>query len=77
MNAGNPEGGGTVSLLSRRKRLIEIGAEVVTHDRYVTFHVAEAAVPRQISMESRAHCPFARADGPVLRRTLARKTKSY
>jgi hypothetical protein len=56
-----------VSLISRRKRLIEIGAEVVTHHRYVTFHIAEAVVPRQISIKSTAYCPIARAENPVLK----------
>ena len=53
-----------MSLISRRKRLIEIGAEVVTHDRYVTFHVAEAAVhgkfPWNLEPIAHLHAPTVR-----------------
>jgi hypothetical protein len=35
------------SLTSLREKLIKIGAKVVSHSRYVTFHMAEVAVPRQ------------------------------
>ena len=36
------------SLTSLREKLIKIGAKVVSHGRYVTFQMAEVAVPRQI-----------------------------
>jgi hypothetical protein len=36
------------SLTSLREKLIKIGAQVVSHGRYVTFQVAEVAVPRQL-----------------------------
>ena len=36
------------SLTSLREKLIKIGAEVVSHGRYVTFQLAEVAVPRQL-----------------------------
>ena len=36
------------SLTSLREKLIKIGAKVVSHGRYVTFQLAEVAVPRQI-----------------------------
>jgi len=36
------------SLTSLREKLIKIGAKVVRHGRYVTFQMAEVAVPRQI-----------------------------
>ena len=36
------------SLISLREKLIKIGAKVVRHGRYVTFQMAEVAVPRQI-----------------------------
>jgi hypothetical protein len=36
------------SLTSLRENLIKIGAKVVSHGRYVTFQVAEVAVPRQM-----------------------------
>jgi Transposase DDE domain group 1 len=39
------------SLTSSRERLIKIGAEVVSHGRYVTFQMAEVAVPRQMFKE--------------------------
>ena len=36
------------SLTSLRERLIKIGAKVTSRGRYVTFQMAEVAVPRQI-----------------------------
>ena len=37
------------SLTSLREKLIKIGAKVVSRGRYVTFHMAEVAVSRQIA----------------------------
>ncbi len=34
------------SLTTLRKKLVKIGAKVVSHGRYVTFQLAEVAVPR-------------------------------
>ena len=39
---------GEWSLTSLREKLIKIGAKVVSHGRYVTFQMAEVAVPRQM-----------------------------
>jgi hypothetical protein len=39
------------SLTSLREKLIKIGAQVVSHGRYVTFQMAEVAVPRQMFQE--------------------------
>src|SRR6202035_3447585 len=39
------------SLTSLRAKLIKIGAKVVSHGRYVTFQMAEVAVPRQMFQE--------------------------
>ena len=39
------------SLTSPREKLIKIGAKVVSHGRYVTFQLAEVAVPRQMFAE--------------------------
>ena len=36
------------SLTSLREKLVKIGAKVVSHGRYVTFHMAEVAVSRQL-----------------------------
>ncbi len=36
------------SLTSLREKLIKIGAKVVRHGRYVTFQLAEVAVPREL-----------------------------
>jgi len=36
------------SLTSLKEKLIKIGAKVVSHGRYVTFQLAEVAVPRQM-----------------------------
>jgi len=40
-----------VVLTSLREKLIKIGAKVVSHGRYVTFQMAEVAVPRQMFQE--------------------------
>jgi hypothetical protein len=39
------------TLTSLREKLIKIGAKVVSHGRYVTFQMAEVAVPRAIFAE--------------------------
>src|SRR5215207_322609 len=39
------------SLTTLRERLVKIGARVVSHGRYVTFQMAEVAVPRQMFQE--------------------------
>ncbi len=36
------------SLTTLREKLIKIGAKVVRHGRYVTFQLAEVAVPREL-----------------------------
>jgi hypothetical protein len=36
------------SAAPEREKLTKIGAKVVSHSRYVTFQMAEVAVPRQI-----------------------------
>lgn len=36
------------SLTTLRKKLVKIGAKVVSHGRYVTFQLAEVAVPRSL-----------------------------
>ena len=41
-----PEAAEPWSLTSLREKLIKIGARVVGHGRYVTFQLAEVAVPR-------------------------------
>jgi hypothetical protein len=33
------------------QKLVEIGAKVVGHGRYVTFQLAEVAVPRELSRQ--------------------------
>jgi len=38
-------------LTSLREKLIKIGAKVVSHGRYVTFQLAEVAVPRRLFAE--------------------------
>ena len=38
----------TRSLTTLREKLIKIGAKVVRHGRYVTFQLAEVAVPRAL-----------------------------
>ena len=36
------------SLTTLREKLVKIGAKVVAHAKYVVFHLAEVAVPRQL-----------------------------
>jgi hypothetical protein len=43
-----PEAIAEWSLTSLREKLIKIGAKVVTHGRYVTFQMAEIAIPRKL-----------------------------
>jgi hypothetical protein len=46
-----PEGVERWTLTTLRERLIKIGAKVVSHGRYVTFQMAEVAVPRRLFAE--------------------------
>ncbi len=39
------------SLISLREQLVKIGAKVVRHGRYVTFQLAEVAIPLQLFAE--------------------------
>ncbi len=39
------------SLTTLRDKLIKIGAKVVRHGRYVTFQLAEIAIPRRLFAE--------------------------
>ncbi len=43
-----PEAAEPWSLTSLREKLIKIGAKVVSHGRYVTFQLAEVAIPRHL-----------------------------
>jgi hypothetical protein len=36
------------SLTTQQEKLVKIGAKVVRHGRYVTFRLADAAVPRSL-----------------------------
>jgi hypothetical protein len=36
------------SLTTPREKLVKIGAKVISHGRYVTFQLAEVAVPRSL-----------------------------
>jgi hypothetical protein len=36
------------SLTSLREKLIQIGVKIVRHGRYVTFQMAEVAIPRDL-----------------------------
>jgi hypothetical protein len=38
-------------LTSLKEKLVKIGAKIVTHARYVTFQMAEVAVPRLLFAE--------------------------
>ncbi len=39
------------SMTTLREKLIKIGAKVVPHGRYVTFQLAEVAIPRRLIAE--------------------------
>ena len=39
------------SLTTLREKLIKIGAKIVRHARYVTFQMAEVAIPRKLFQE--------------------------
>ena len=39
------------SLTTLREKLIKIGAKVVRHGRYITFQMAEVAIPRNLFVE--------------------------
>ncbi len=39
------------SLTTLRDKLVKIGAKVVRHGRYVTFQLAEVAIPRRLFAE--------------------------
>ncbi len=43
-----PEDAERWSLTTLREKLVKIGAKVVRHGRYVTFQLAEVAVPREL-----------------------------
>jgi hypothetical protein len=45
---GNPDDIVRWSLTSLRKKLVKIGAKLVVHGRYMTFQIAEVAVPRDL-----------------------------
>ncbi len=40
------------SLTTLREKLVKIGAKVARHGRYVTFQLAEIAIPRRCSQTS-------------------------
>ena len=46
-----PKGVEHWSLTTLREKLIKIGAKVVLHGRYITFQMAEVAIPRTLFAE--------------------------
>ena len=46
-----PEAVAHWSLITLREWLVKIGAKVISHGRYVTFQLAEVAVPRNLFRE--------------------------
>jgi hypothetical protein len=46
-----PETVANWSLTSIREKVVKIGAKIVAHARYVTFQMAEVAVPRELFQE--------------------------
>ena len=43
-----PEGTKHWSTITLREKLIKIGAKVMRHGRYITFQMAEVAIPRHL-----------------------------
>ena len=41
-----------LSLTTLREKLVKIGAKVVCHGRYITFQLAEVAIPRALFAET-------------------------
>ena len=56
-DVGDAEAAEPWSLTSLREKLIKIGAKVVSHGRYVTFQMAEVAVPRKLFGEILLRAP--------------------
>jgi Transposase DDE domain group 1 len=61
-----PKAAESWSLTSLREKLIKVGAKVVSHSRYVTFHMAEVAVSQRtfadiLSLIARLRAPPAPA----------------
>ena len=42
------QGGWELPLTKLREKLVKIGAKIVSHGRYVTFQLAEVAVPKEL-----------------------------
>ncbi len=55
------------SLTTLREKLIKIGAKIVRHARYVTFQMAEVAIPRQLFREVLQNIARLRATRPALK----------
>jgi hypothetical protein len=53
-------------LTTLREKLIKIGAKVVQHARYVTFQMAEVAIPRKLFRQILARIARLRTTAPVL-----------
>ncbi len=46
-----PEGTKHWSTITLREKLIKISAKIIRHDRYVTFQLAQVAIPRALFAE--------------------------
>ena len=55
------------SLTTLREKLIKIGAKIVRHARYVTFQMAEVAIPRQLFWEILRSIARLRTTRPALK----------
>ncbi len=53
------------SLTTLREKLIKIGTKVVRHGRYVTFQLAEVAIPRRLFAETLRVIANLRAPPPI------------
>ena len=51
------------SLTTLREKLVKIGAKVVRHGWYVTFQLAEVAIPLPLSFRNSSLCDAARKTG--------------
>jgi hypothetical protein len=63
-HTGDPEDGGAVVAISRAWEANQIVTTVVRHGRYVTFQMAEVAVPRQMFADILSLIAWLRAPVP-------------
>ena len=64
-----------MSLTTLREKLIKIGAKVALHGRYLTFQLAEVAIPRRFFVEIHVYQHDLPVVGPAYKMSLSQVTK--